>query len=252
MSAIIRQLDYPRCTTKNCWCSVDAHFQNGAGSVSLPLLLVKAACTSFMNVCIQLPLRLPKMQDQKSLTHRWLSFPGWGREHFSLVFDYKGGQYIRREQRYTNVNILRLAIGYLNATINRITRKPEPEIGTNRSCQTRQNPLVDRYVSGFGLPRCRWFGFWTGLEPNWTVLAVRAWTSGGLPGPVATLDLAQIELSIDIHYYSDIWRLIWISCRVLIPSWWSYRSIAIVPSTIHRMIDIYNFRFTVEVLLWKR
>jgi hypothetical protein len=44
------------------------------------------------------------MQDQKSLTHRLLSFSGWGRERFSLVFDYKGGQCIRKEQQYANVN----------------------------------------------------------------------------------------------------------------------------------------------------
>jgi hypothetical protein len=61
------------------------------------------------------------MQDQKSLIHRQLSFSAWGRERFSLVLDYKGGRYIRMGQRYTNVNILQFALGYLNATINRNT-----------------------------------------------------------------------------------------------------------------------------------
>jgi hypothetical protein len=77
------------------------------------------------------------MQDQKSLTRLWLSFSGWDRERFSLVLDYKGSQYIRKGQQYTNVNILGLARGYLNATINRNTRKLEPEIGTHRRIQTR-------------------------------------------------------------------------------------------------------------------
>jgi hypothetical protein len=185
MSAIILQLDYPRCKSKNCWSSVDAHFQNGAGSVSLSLLHIKAAYTSFMNVCIQLPLRLPKVQDQKSLTCCWLSFSGWGWERFSLVFVYKGCQYIRKGQRSTNVNILWFAIAYLNATIDRITRIPEPEIGTDRCSQTWQNPLVDGYGSGFGLPRCSRSGIWTGLELNWTVLAVRTRIADGLPGPIA-------------------------------------------------------------------
>jgi len=138
-----------------------------------------------MNVYIQLPLILPKVQDQKSLTRRWLSFSGWGRERFSLVSDHKGSQYIRKGQRYTNVNILRLAIGYLIATINRNTRILEPEIGTDGSSQTRHNPRVDGYGSGFGLPRCNRSRFWTGLEPNRTVLAVWTRTAGGLPGPVA-------------------------------------------------------------------
>ena len=39
MFAINRQLDYPRCKTKNHWCSVDAHFQDRAGSVSLLFFL---------------------------------------------------------------------------------------------------------------------------------------------------------------------------------------------------------------------
>jgi hypothetical protein len=83
------------------------------------------------------------VQDQKSLTCRWLSFSGWGRDWFSLVFDYKGGQYIRKGQQYTNVNILRLEIGYPNATTTRNTRIPELEIGTDWSSQTQQNPRVD-------------------------------------------------------------------------------------------------------------
>jgi hypothetical protein len=71
-----------------------------------------------MNVCIRLPLRLPKMQDQKSLTCCWLSCSRWGRECVSLVFEYKGGQYNSKGQQYTNVNILWLVVGYLNATTN--------------------------------------------------------------------------------------------------------------------------------------
>jgi len=196
MSVIIRQLHYPRLKTKNCWRSVDAHMQNGAGSVSLFLLRIKAADTSFMNVQIQLPLRLPKVQDQKSSTRRWLSFSGWGRERFSLVFDHKGGRYFRNGQQYTNVNILRLAIGYLNGTINRDTRIPELEIGTDGSGQTRQNLRVDRYGSGFGPPRCSRSGFWTGLEPNWTVLAVRTQTAGGLPGPIANTRQVYVSLAM--------------------------------------------------------
>jgi len=138
-----------------------------------------------MNVCIQLPLRLLKMQDQKSLTRRWLSFSRWGRQRVSLVFDYKGGQYIRTGQRYPNVNNLRLSVGYLSATINRTTWTPEPEIGTNGSRLVRQTPLVHRYGSSFAPPRCSMSGFWRCLEPNWTVSVARIRTAGRLPRPVA-------------------------------------------------------------------
>jgi hypothetical protein len=88
-------------------------------------------------------------------------------------------------QLFTNVNILRLAIGYLNTAINRNTRKPEPDIGTDGSGQTCQKPRANGYASWFGLPRCSGSGFWTGLEPNRTVLEVRNNTAGCLTVPVA-------------------------------------------------------------------
>jgi len=65
------------------------------------------------------------------------------------------------------------------------TRNTEPEIGTDGSNQTRRNPPVGRYGSGFGQPRVSGTGFWTVLEPNRPVFAVQTWTAGGLPGPVA-------------------------------------------------------------------
>jgi len=151
-----------------------------------------------MNVCIQLPLRLPTMQDQKSLTRYWLSFSGWGRECFSLVFDYKGSQYIRKGQWYTNVNILWLAISYLNATINRKIWKPELVIGTDGSSQTQQKLRVEWYGSGFCPPRCSRSGFWMGLDSDWIVLVVRTRTTGGLPGPVANTS----QTSLMLHWRS--------------------------------------------------
>jgi len=201
MSAISRPSDYPRFKTNNRWRSIDAHFQNGAGSVSLSLLHMNAAYTSFMNVCIQLPLRSPKMQEQKSLTRRWLSFSGWARERFSLVFGYKGAQCIRKGQQYMNVNILRLAIGYLNETINRTTWKPEPEIPTDGTSQTWQHQQADWFRSGFGPPRCSGSGFWMGLEPNRTVLVVWTRTAGGLPRPVTnTTHSWNIEILLMVHH----------------------------------------------------
>ena len=138
-----------------------------------------------MIICIQSPPRLLMMPDQKSLTCRWLSCSGWGRERVSVVFSYKGGRFIRKGQWCVKVNILWLTIGYLNTTIIRKTWNTEPKIGTNGSSQTRQNPRVDRYGSGFGPPRHCGSGFWTVLEPNRTVFQVRTQTTGRLPGPVA-------------------------------------------------------------------
>jgi len=65
------------------------------------------------------------------------------------------------------------------------TQNAEPEIGTDGSSQTRRNPRVDGYGSGFGTPRVCGSGFWPVLEPNRPVFAVQTRTAGGLPGPVA-------------------------------------------------------------------
>jgi len=69
----ISLLNYLTYKTKNRWCSVDAQFQNGAGSVLLTLLPIMPANTAFMNGLNQSPCRLPMMQDQKILMLRWCS-----------------------------------------------------------------------------------------------------------------------------------------------------------------------------------
>jgi hypothetical protein len=65
------------------------------------------------------------------------------------------------------------------------TRNAEPEIGTDRSSQTRGNTRVDGYGSVFGPPKVCGLGFWTSLEPNRPIFAVQSRTAAGLPGPVA-------------------------------------------------------------------
>jgi len=144
-----------------------------------------------MIVGIQSPPRLPMMQEQKSFTCRWLSCSGWGREHVFLVFSYKGSWFIRKGQWHTKVNILRLAVGYLNATMKRKSWNTEQEIGMDWSDQTQQNPRVDRYGSWFGPLRCNRSGFWTVLEPNRTSFAVQTRTAGRLPRPVAITTHSQ-------------------------------------------------------------
>jgi len=195
-SAIKRHLDYPRCKTLNCWCSVDVYFQDGAGSVSLRLLPIKEANTSFMTVCNRLPLRLPKMQYQQLLTLHWRSFPGWGREHVSPLFDYKGGQYIQKEQWHTILNIWRLTVGYLNVTINRTTWNAEQQIGPDGSIETWQNRLVDGSGSMFGLLRSCGSGFCMGLDPNRSVFAVWTEKPGRFRIPVGNTTLNLILSSV--------------------------------------------------------
>jgi len=197
----MRHWDYPSCKTSNRRCSFDAHFQDGAGSVSLLLLPIKEANTSVMTICNHCPLWIPRMQDLKWLTLRWRSFPGWVRERLSTYFEHKSGQYIQNAQWRTIVNIIRLTLGYLNATMNRTTWNAIPEIRPGGLRQTRRNQGVDSYGAGFGLPRSSGSGFWQVLDPNQTVFPVQIWTTGGLPAPIVTTRYAglvnsamQIEL----------------------------------------------------------
>jgi hypothetical protein len=170
--------------TKHRKSSIDTHFWNGAGTVSHSLLLWNMANTAFMIICIQLPPRLLIMQDQKLLMHRWLSCSGLGKNHVCLVFRYKGGRFIWKRQWLLKVNILQLAVGYLNATINWKTQNPKPENGTDRYRQTRHNLRIDGYGSGFGLPRWFRLGCWTVRELNQKVFSVPTWTAARISGPV--------------------------------------------------------------------
>ena len=156
--------------------------------ISLAYLLIQPANHLFMDTCGHAPLRLPKMQDPRLLTLHWRSDSGWVREHLFTRLLYKGCQYIRKWHSSTIVNILQLILEYLNATINRKTQNAEQEIGPDGSSQTRRNPRVDRSGAGFWPPWSSRPGFWTVLEPNWTVFPVQTPTAGVSPGPVAYTD----------------------------------------------------------------
>jgi len=56
--------------------SNNAHFRNGAGSLSRLFLLLMAKYMSLMDVCDQSSVRLPKMWEQKSFTLCWRSLSG--------------------------------------------------------------------------------------------------------------------------------------------------------------------------------
>jgi len=70
-----RRLDYTSWKTQHLWCSVDAHFQDGAGSVSLLFLASMAATTLFLHVSKQLSVTLPwsnsKNHRQSIDAHFW-------------------------------------------------------------------------------------------------------------------------------------------------------------------------------------
>jgi len=81
------------CKTKTCWRSVDADFQVGAGIVRHAVFPIQVANTLFITVWNHSPLRLPRMQDQKSLTLRWCSLSGWTKECVAIICACEGSQY---------------------------------------------------------------------------------------------------------------------------------------------------------------
>jgi len=159
------------------WCS----FPEWGSGLFIFSFAFKWSLTSFMNICIYSPIKSPMMQDQKSMTYFWLPFSGWGWDHVSPVFDDKGGQYIRKRQSRTIVNILPFTVGYVDATIKRKTRKAELGIGTNRYSQRWEYPQVDGHRSQFGPSKNSTLRNWLGQEPIRTVSAVQLITAGGLP-----------------------------------------------------------------------
>jgi len=179
----MRHLYYPRCETLNHWRSFDAHFHDWAGSVSLLLLPITEANTSVMTSCNQCPLWFPWMQDVKSLTLRWCSFSGWGRDPLTTYCEHKGSQLIQKEHRRTIVNILPITAGYLNATmirtIGNANRRLDP---TDLATSDNTCPLT-----GTGLrldcQRAAGQAFWSFW--NWTELFFRSkhWPLAGYPDP---------------------------------------------------------------------
>jgi len=76
----------------NCGCPGGCHWNVAC---SLP---IKAANSRYMDVCDHLPIRLPNIQVQKSLTLRWRSFSEWGRECVTFSSAYKGSLYLIYER----------------------------------------------------------------------------------------------------------------------------------------------------------
>jgi len=135
----------------------------------LPTLrLIKVANPPFMTVSKQLPLRLSKMQDNKSLSLHWRLYPGWGGKYVSLLIDFTGGLEIQNKQWPAIVNILRPTVTYFTGTINRTIWKTELGIGPTQSTQTLQHPWVHRCETEFGQSRTSGFGLdWSATQPNW-------------------------------------------------------------------------------------
>ena len=83
---------YPTYRTKDFWCSVDAHFEDGTRSISLSFLRIKVINTVVMYNHCEITSQLPDEQDLKWWMFCWQSFSRWGRERVASFFAYKGCQ----------------------------------------------------------------------------------------------------------------------------------------------------------------
>jgi len=80
---------YRKWKPKNHWLSVDAHFQDGVGTVSQSVMPINGARNSFLTFCNLSAVWSPRIQDQQLLTHCWCTFSRWGRERFTFSFNFK-------------------------------------------------------------------------------------------------------------------------------------------------------------------
>jgi len=84
--------DHPWCNAKHCWRSVDTHFQDVAGSVSLSCFPQMAANTLIMYSNNRITFELPDLEVPNSLTLCWHSLSKWGRGCVALCFAHKASQ----------------------------------------------------------------------------------------------------------------------------------------------------------------
>ena len=82
---------------KNCWCCVDAHFQNVAVTVSISLLPIMAAHTLVIDNSEQISSQLTYLPQIISLTLHWRSVSECGCYRAAVSFAYKGCQSVEYE-----------------------------------------------------------------------------------------------------------------------------------------------------------
>jgi len=184
---------YSHMPTLCLWCSLrycDFPLRLLCISISSPNIVGAVACanwsisgwmTAFKINMTVLDLKSYKWCQMKNCSH---STSGCSREHVSPCFEYKGCQWNKYREWHTKANIMHITLTYMTATINRKTRKGEPDTDTDRASQTQHDPQDDRYGCQFGPPIGSGSGFWRGLEPNQTVFPVQTRTAGGLPAPI--------------------------------------------------------------------
>jgi len=80
-------------TTKNCWRSVDSHFQDGVTNICCTVVHEKATNISYMNYWQRVPRREPRMASQTWFTLYQRSFAEWGSDRVAVAFAYKHFQF---------------------------------------------------------------------------------------------------------------------------------------------------------------
>jgi len=90
----MRCLHNPIYKTKQCWRSVDSHFEDVVTKLSCTVLVEKDAITWYMDHFHKAMFELPEIHYQKSLMLLWRLFSEWGREHAAIAVGTIGGWYL--------------------------------------------------------------------------------------------------------------------------------------------------------------
>jgi len=109
--------------------------------ISRTYLPIRASIRLFIDACDPAPLIILTMEDQKSLMLCWHSYWGGSRALESGHVAHQGSQYIEDKLWQTNVNIVRLQVAYLIATICVKPETPNQRLeltGQAKPGQTRQ------------------------------------------------------------------------------------------------------------------
>jgi len=94
MCTIKRPVNYPKYKAENGWLLVGAHCQDGAGTLFLTDLPLKAVNGLIIYINDQITFKLPTLQDQKSLALCWSWFLWHSSDVIATILAQKGSQYI--------------------------------------------------------------------------------------------------------------------------------------------------------------
>ena len=127
------------------------------------------------------------MQDLKSLMLCWRSLSGCGRACVYIRFDHWGGQYIENGLWRTEVNVLRLTVTYLHATINMKLQMQNRKLEPTGLAKPSETPRLMGTGPGLNCEESADWGFGWLWNQTDTFFRSKPGPLAGYPDPFLTL-----------------------------------------------------------------